>query len=181
MYGIQNCTYNTHVIGGHVIDIRTHGPLTFSSAFAFESFYGEERQSFVPGTSSPLKQVLQKVLLKRILEKHCCEPSITYSTYETALENNSLVYTFVDREYHFFKIVNIEDSNLHCVEINKRNKSFPETPTINWSKLGVFEEVVQEEDIDAVTVVIPEHVIAGKVIRVKNLLLSFAKNVLLEQ
>lgn len=40
LYGIQNCTYNTHLFCCHLLEIRTHGPLTETSAFKFESFYG---------------------------------------------------------------------------------------------------------------------------------------------
>ena len=55
LFGVQNCTYNTHIVGGHVIEMRFHGPLTETSAFPFESFYGELRNSFVPGAPSTLK------------------------------------------------------------------------------------------------------------------------------
>ena len=35
--GLKNCTYNTHVVGAHLIDMRVHGPLTITSTFGFES------------------------------------------------------------------------------------------------------------------------------------------------
>lgn len=43
LFGAKNCTYNTHIIGAHIIEVRAHGPLTMTSAFGFESFYGEIR------------------------------------------------------------------------------------------------------------------------------------------
>ena len=60
LFGQVNCTYNTHVVGSHLMDMRAHGPLTFTSAFGFESFYGEMRHAFAPGTQSTLKQIFKK-------------------------------------------------------------------------------------------------------------------------
>ena len=60
LFGVTNCTYYTHIIGGHLIQIRENGPLTFTSAFPFESFYGEIRHAFQPGTQSPLIQIFRK-------------------------------------------------------------------------------------------------------------------------
>ena len=36
LFGKSNCTYNLHMICGHFLEIRTHGPLTETSAFKFE-------------------------------------------------------------------------------------------------------------------------------------------------
>lgn len=73
LFGKQNCSYNLHVFCSHLLEIRTHGPLTETSAFKFEAFYGEMRRSFVPGTISPMKQALQNIMLKRTLTPHSCE------------------------------------------------------------------------------------------------------------
>lgn len=100
LFGPNNCSYNTHVVFSHLIEIRGQGPLTSTSAFGFESFYGEVRHSFCPGTPSPLKQVFEKVLLKRAIGHHSCSPPITLTTHETALECNNLVYTFQYRRYN---------------------------------------------------------------------------------
>lgn len=72
-YGPHNGTYNTHVVFSHLLDMREQGPLTQTSAYSFENFYGEIRNSFVPGTISPLKQIMKKVFLKRKLISHSCE------------------------------------------------------------------------------------------------------------
>ena len=63
LFSVHNCTYNTHIIGSHLLLMRRNGPLSFTSAFPFESFYAELRHSFTPGTISPLKQMIQKVIL----------------------------------------------------------------------------------------------------------------------
>lgn len=78
LYGQINCTYSTHVVGAHFIEIRHHGPLPMTSAFPFESFYGEMRNSFTPGTQSQLKQIFQKILLKRTIGKHSCEKNFFF-------------------------------------------------------------------------------------------------------
>lgn len=41
LFGALNCSYNTHVLPSHLPQIRALGPLTETSAFKFESFYGE--------------------------------------------------------------------------------------------------------------------------------------------
>lgn len=74
LFSVKNCTYNVHVVSSHLLDIRDQGPLTATLAFGFENFYGELRHAFVPGTPSPLKQMMQKILLKRQLIKHQCKP-----------------------------------------------------------------------------------------------------------
>lgn len=70
LFHARNCTYYTHVAGSHMPEMRALGPLTETSAFGFESFYGEMRNCFSPGTNSPLKQIMQKVLLKRTISPH---------------------------------------------------------------------------------------------------------------
>ena len=176
LFGPGNCTYNTHIVGSHMSDMRHHGPLTFSSAFGFENFYGEMRHSFTPGTVSPLKQIMTKIMLKRSLSTHTCAPSITYSNYETVLECNNLIYTFVLNEYHFYKIIDITEEHVSCHEIEKEIPFFEETPSLHWEHVGVFIEKEQHSNIS----VIEKKIIQGKLLRVKNYLLTCPINVLEE-
>ena len=178
LFHARNCSYNTHVVSSHLSKIRFHGPLTLTSAFGFESFYGEMRQAFTPGTQSPLKQIMQKILLKRLISSHCCEFKIYYSPKDTALECNSYVYTFCDKEYSIFKIVSIEnDTTFHCLKVGKYEASFPETPTLNWSKVGVFKAGGVSDEF----VTIERDNVAGKVIRVLNHFITCPLNVLQEK
>ena len=177
LFHVTNCSYNTHVVGSHLRIMRVHGPLTLTSAFGFESFYGEMRNSFVPGTISPLKQILEKVLIKRKLAPHSCKPPIFYSPKESALESNSYVYTFKEKEYNFYKIMSIEEGNMECAKVGKYEVSFPETPTLDWGKVGVFKAGGISDEI----VQIPKDEIAGKMIKVKNILLTCPINVLEEK
>ena len=99
LFGVKNCTYSIHVFGSHLIEMRFHGPLTLTSAFPFESFYGEMRNSFVPGTPSTLKQIMSNVLIKRFISHHKCENDIFISVKNTPMECNNLIYTFRHNEY----------------------------------------------------------------------------------
>ena len=67
VFGNQNCSYSIHVVSSHLLQIRGKNPLTFNSAFKFESFYSEMKNCFKPGTTSPLKQLFCNVLMKSCL------------------------------------------------------------------------------------------------------------------
>ena len=177
LFHARNCTYNTHVVSSHLPMIRHHGPLTLTSAFGFESFYGELRHSFVPGTISPLKQIFEKIMLKRSLSHHCCEASIFYSTKETAHESNCVIYTYENNEYSIFKIMSIDKNSFQCLKVGKYETTFTETPTLDWSKIGVFKAGGISDEI----VTIPKNAVAGKVIRVMDLFVTCPINVLLEK
>ena len=179
LFGPCNCSYNTHVVSCHLIEIRAHGPLTFTSAFGFENFYGEVRHSFCPGTVSPLKQIMETVLMKRAIGPHTCSPKMTLTNYETSLERNNLVYTFENRSYSMYKITEIHDAQemLMCVKIKTRRKKFVETPTLNWETVGVFEL----ESFSESPVKIDMNSVSGKIIQINKILMTCPKNVLEEK
>lgn len=162
LFGPNNCTYYTHIVGSHLFEMRTHGPLTLTSAFRFENFYSELRHSFVPGTCSPLKQSLEKIFIKRQIGKHCCKSSIKFTDYETPLESNNYIYTYENNEYSFFKIVEVGRDTFNCVEIVKKVHNFPETPELNWETVGLFKMSEQKEDIVKIDV----NTVKGKLIKV---------------
>ena len=172
-----NCTYYTHIVGAHMEDMRTHGPLTLTSAFGFESFFGEMRHSFTPGTCAPLKQIMETIYLKRNIATHSCEQPIFFSQKDSPMECNSLIYTFVESEYNFYKIRSMENDIFECSKVAKKQTSFPETPTLNWGSIGVFENGEIEEEV----VHISRKSVAGKVLKVNNLLLTCPNNVLREK
>ena len=179
LFSAKNCSYNTHVVGGHLPEIRALGPLTLTSAFGFEHFYGEMRQSFAPSTISPLKQIMTKVLMKRALGHHSCQSSIKLSNKDTERECNSLIYTYIHKVYKFYQIVdfNEDEKLLNCKEILKSEYFFEETPNLDWAKVGLF----QEEELQDQIVKIEKIFVAGKLIRVNNLLITCPNNVLLEK
>ena len=177
LYGQLNCSYNTHIVGSHLIEMRAHGPLTFTSAFIFESFYGEMRRSFVPGTQSTLKQILQKVMVKRALTPHHCESKIHYSDYNTEMECNNLIYSFKNRTHNMYQIVSKTNDEILCRKLGKYEYKSPQISHLNWSKVGVYERGALSSEIE----VIRENDINGKIIQVDNLLLTCPVNVLREK
>ena len=191
LFGRLNCTYNTHVSSSHLTKIRTNGPLTSTSAFVFESFYGEMRNCFVPGTISPLKQIFQKILLKRILEPHCCEIPIHFSAKETCLENDTILYVWENNTHVIYKIKVVEEDHLICSKVKTNVCDFIDIETIrlDWSQVGVYEkrelteteEEEQEDQEEEETVRIEKKNVSGKVIQVKNLLITCPNNVLREK
>lgn len=176
LFGVRNCVYNTHVVFSHLLQMRIHGPLTLTSAFGFEHFYGEVRNSFVPGTTSVLKQVMEKIFLKRAIDRHSCKPSFYFTAHETALERNNLVYTYTHGDYHFYKIMSIEDEKLHCVKIETCDVIYPCLPKLKWNTVGHFKisRITTEEKV-----IDPKF--AGKVIQINDTLLTCPENVLNEK
>lgn len=176
-FGVVNCSYNTHVVGSHLIEMRFHGPLTLTSAFGFEHFYGEIRHCFVPGTISPLKQIMQKVFLKRALSTHECTPTTHITNHNTELECNDLIYTFVHRTYHCYKVVDINNDVFDCLEINTTEVFYEEVPNLNWDTVGVF----KEESMGTEKIRINQRFVAGKLVKIKDILLTCPMNILNEK
>ena len=179
LFGVHNCPYNLHVICSHLLEIRTHGPLTETSAFKFESFYGELRRSFVPGTESPLKQILKKTLLKRVIGKHVCLNNIYVTNYETSLECNNLIYRYdtKDKKYLIYQVADINGKIATCNKIGQYPAKFPEVPNLDWSSIGVFRKGGVCSDATYVNT----SDISGKVLVVGNFLITCPNNVLHEK
>ena len=177
IFGPKNCPYNLHVFCSHLTEIRTHGPLTETSAFKFESFYGEMRKSFVPGTTSTLKQIMKNILLKRTLTKHVCENNIFISNYETSLECNNLVYTYERNEFKMYQISEVDGNTVSCYKIGQYPVHFEETPHIDWSTVGVFKKGGTSSDLN----VLQTSQICGKVLKVDKYLMTCPTNVLNEK
>ena len=152
------------------------GPLTSTSAFSFENYYSELRNSFQPGTKSPLKQMLQATILKRKFSTHTCEKSIFICQYDTALECNTLIYTY-DGHYKIYKIKTITENTITCNYVQKETISFPETPNIKWEDVGVF----GTGPINPSPVTLNINEIKGKVIPVINYFITCPINVLREK
>ena len=178
LFGALNCSYNTHVVCSHLPEIRAHGPLTETSAFPFESFYGEMRHCFVPGTVSPLKQIFQKILIKRKLSSHCCEIPIHFSDHETSLENDTLIYVWQYNLHNIFKVVNIlENGDLSCHKIVKAEFEFDDV-ALPWKTVGLY-ELTEIDETNIVT--IERKNVSGKVLLVNNLLITCPNNILREK
>ena len=177
LFGAINCPYNLHVFCSHLMEMRTHGPLTETSAFKFESFYGELRRSFVPGTTSPMKQALKNIMLKRTLNHHVCQNSIYVSNYDTPKECNMLIYSFKRKQYHIYEVQEVDEQKIICQKLGKFPVFFPQTPNLNWSAVGVFRRGGKcAEKIEMNT-----SEICGKVLNVGKYLITCPNNVLREK
>ena len=177
LYGVKNCAYSVHVLPSHLLDMRAKGPLTETSAFKFEAFYAELRKSFQPGTVSVLKQMLQTVLLKRILTHHVCQETIFYKEKDSAMECNSLIYVYVNNAHIIYKIDKVEKQYLICRQLGNHQTEFPYTTMLNWSSVGVY----RKGGLSSINVNVPKNEIAGKVMQVDKYLITCPKNVLREK
>lgn len=173
LFGPRNCTYNTHIVGSHLIEMRVHGPFTETSAFGFESFYGELRNSFTPGTQSTLLQCMKKILLKRTIGYHNCKNTIYYSSKDSCLESNSLIYVFKNLTHKIYKITDINGDILMCNEVGKYKCQFKEVKDLNWSNVGVYRKGPMSKEITP----IHKELVSGKVIDIKNLLVTCPNNI----
>ena len=191
LYGKKNCSYSVHVVPSHLLQIRGAVPLTFRSAFKFESFFAEMKNLYVPGTPSTIKQILQNSYMKRFIEHHVCEKTIFYDcekkpvegkTFIPGLENNHLIYTTNEDNKHTFYVIKelIEDNSdsFICIKQGKFQFKNELTPNINWSQVGVYKlgPTLNEESF-----VIHRDEICGKVLKVDNLLITCPLNVLQEK
>lgn len=185
LYGQVNCTYSIHVASCHLLLIKGNQPLTFRSAFKFESFFAEMKHLYHPGTVSSLKQILQNCYVKRMLEYHHCEKNIFYSPEKNpekekqGKENNSLVYTYNENQtisiYSIFEI--IDENSFNCYKYGKFQAKFELTPEYDWSDVGVFKIRPKSEE----SYVVRKNSISGKVLKVQGYFVTCPTNVLLEQ
>ena len=176
LFGTQNCTYSIHVMSCHLLRLRKRGPLTDTSAFKFESFYGELRNSFIPGTRSPLKQILQTVYLRRALSNHLCQSPIHYSPNDTCLETNSLIYTF-NETHRIYIIHSILGDTLQCSKVGQYPVEFEECPQLKFSCIGVF----QRGPLSHCTYEINRSEVKGKVLEVLHYLITCPLSILREK
>ena len=186
-YGVQNCSYSIHILPSHMLQIRGNMPLTHRSAFKFENFYSEMKNLFKPGTVSTMKQIVQNSLMKRILEHHKCEKTTYFCPekkpkpgvkFNPPKENNSLIYVYQNHSFHMYSIDEVvDDDNFRCKIQGKFRATMPLTPEYDWSKVGVFKVGPLSEE----TKMIRRSDVAGKVIRVKEYLITCPLNVLHEQ
>ena len=179
IFGLINCTYSVHVVCSHLPAIRGKDPLTSTSAFSFESFYGEMRGCFVPGTQSTAKQIMKKVLIKHALGNHRCESPITITAHESPLESNNMIYVFEKKQYLMYQVVDINAATnvLTCKRQGKYDCQMTDCPSLNWKDVGVFRKggLLDEK------VSINMSSVSGKVLKVHNYLITCPNNILREK
>ena len=191
LFGKKNCIYSVHVFSSHLLKIRGTMPLTFKSAFKFESFYAEMKNMYVPGTLATTKQILQNCYVKRSIEYHKCEKTIFYDSkkkpeegkpFVPGLENNSLIYTTDENNNHtMYVIIDLVENNSDaflCIKQGKFKFNNALTPNIPWTQVGVYKlgPTLNEEQF-----VVQRDEISGKVLKVDNFLITCPLNVLQEK
>ena len=180
VYGQKNCVYSIHVVSSHLFKVRGNEPLTERSAFKFESFYSEMKNLFKSGTKSPLKQILRNTIIKRKLEFHTCKKTILYAEKKkekNTLENNHLVYTFINNQYNLYVINEINGDLLTCQKQGKFQYKPDLLPNHDWKSIGVF----RRGPVGSDTSIIPKKDIKGKVLSVLDMLITCPENVLQEK
>ena len=180
IYGPKNCTFSIHTVGSHLLNVRGDSPLPFRSAFLFENFYSEMKNLFCPGTSSPLKQILQNCIMKRQLETHKCRNKIVFKKppKKETRENKSMVYTLSEDGHHnLYNITNVDNNIMTCVKQGKFPAQFNETIKRDWSKVGVYKVGPTCHH----PVKINRKDIAGKIIKVSDYLITCPNHVILEK
>ena len=146
------------------------------------------RNSFHPGTSSPLKQIFQNVLMRRILDYHNCFNTIYYKEdklpkpgkkFNRPKECNSLFYIFENSTHSMYKIVSIEGNMLTCIKQGRYKTTFPclENTPIDFSYVGVY----KIGPLGSNTFIFHKSQVHGKVIRVGPYLITCPINVLREK
>ena len=180
LFGQINCSYSIHVVPSHLLQMRGDNPLTFRSAFKFETFFSEMRHLFQPGTPSTAKQILQNCYVKRLLEYHHCKKTTFYSPKKNnqGKEDNSLIYLLNDNnKIIMYSIVEkINDNQFLCNEQGIFNYKTALAQDYNWSSVGVFRKGPISEELK----MIEAKTISGKVMKVQNLLITCPLNVLHE-
>lgn len=179
LFGEKNCVYSIHVFLSHLLSMRTQGPLTESSAFIFESFYAELRNSFQPGTCSVLKQMMEKVILKRILSHHVCSESLYFRVKDTALECNSLIYVYESNAHTIYKIKSIHENENQfiCNRLGNHAVELPTTNMLNWSSVGFY----RKGGLSSLNIIVPKENVSGKVLKVGKYLITCPANILREK
>ena len=182
LFGERNCSYSIHVTFSHILKVRGNVPLTDRSAFMFESFFGEMKHLFQPGTNAPLKQILKNSLMKRLIEFHTCEKTIYYSVKkkedpEKNMENNHLIYTFENDKHQFHNIVEVHEDFFICTKQGKFNYTNTLTTNYNWGNVGVY----KLGPCGTETYVIERKNVSGKALIVTNLIITCPINILNEK
>ena len=76
-----------------------------------------------------------------------------------------------------YQVNSIDGNNLTCQVLDKLPCTFPETPTLNWGIIGVFEK----GNLLPGEVVIDRSTVKGKVVVVNNYLMTCPLNILQEK
>ena len=163
----------------HLDQVRERGKLTETSTFPQEGYYGEMRNSYVTGTNSTGKQLLQNAYLKRQLPHKKCQIRIRYRDKESPKSSDINIYIYKNGTYKFYVIKKVnQDGSFLCNRLGKRtfNPTETESDNLNWSSVGVFQLSMETEQ----QAIFKKSEITGKAIIVNNYIMTCPTNVLQE-
>lgn len=175
LFGTSNSSYNIHMMC-HLPQVRKRGKLTDTSTFSHESYYGEMRRSYVTGTASSGKQILQNAYIRRSLPHRSCKRPLKFSPKDTSRSSDKLIYIFENNSYKLYVIKSkLQDGSFKCNRFGKRSFN-PSEVSLNWASVGVF---LKSGESDEEKILWP-YEITGKAMIVSNLIISCPTNVLQE-
>ena len=176
IFGKSNSSYNIHMMS-HLSIVRERGPLTETSTFKTESYYSEMRRSYVAGTASTGKQILQNAFVKRSLPHESCSRKLYFKAEDTKKSCNKYAYIFRNGKFEFYLLKKKhEDNSFSCVRQGKREFTPDETPFLNWSNVGVFLRSGEDHN----EVILNSSDFTGKAIVVAKCIITCPSNVLKE-
>ena len=185
-FGRDNCTYNAHVFG-HITKLRQLAPLTDTSAFPFESFYHQMKQSYALGTTSMCKQAILNVLMRIQEGGHSCKKPIIYKTKAASQSDDTLIFT---EGHQMFQIRSMEDGGtlFRCSKIHKSDYTVMVNDgktMLDFGQIGVYTydgvEDYNPADLAAPnTMEVPKRDVQGKVVLVHGFLVTIPIHVLVE-
>ena len=175
LYGTSNSSYNIHMMC-HLEQIRQMGKLTDTSTFKQESYYGEMRRSYVTGTSSTGKQILQNAYIRRTIPHTNCRKPLKFSPKETSRSCDKFIYIYKDNTHTFYVIKSmLQDGRMLCAKHGRRIYK-PTELSLDWSSVGVY---LKSGESDCNEIFWP-HEVSGKAMVVNNLIMTCPTNVLQE-
>ena len=124
------------------------------------------------------KQMMQKLLLRKFRPHGSCSVQMKpVKIGQTAKTRDDLIYTFKDRLYRLFKVVDIEEESFTCQEFNTTPKFFRRHQNLDFGVTGVFNNKGYKTGVFNVE----RRDMAGKVVMVGNsLLMTVPINILTE-
>jgi hypothetical protein len=171
LFGKEVCSYNVHIWGVHFNRMRRVRSLTESSAFPFESFYGDLLKKFCPGTPSTEKQILLNMLLTARCRVHNrCQHRLSHSAYETAIKQNNVVVTKRGDFYILEKNNNAEHTSFQARRVILEDYMPQRCPVVvsRWNLVGIYRYGGREDGL----VCLEEADIATKAIIVGDTIMS---------
>ena len=172
-FGQYNCVYNVHCFT-HLERYRQFGPLTTTSAFPFECYFGDAKRAIVPGTTSTGKQCVFKTYAMYAHEKHVCEKQLILSCKEPkpdAKVQNNLVYL---RNWQIVKLTSMDNDSFVGQVVQKG--IYQPVPDLRFDEIGVF----CYKKVTDIMVSFTRNEVLGKVMHVQDVLVTLPKSLLLE-